>query len=80
MKGYHLVRNKNLKKIADTSFKLRTVYLYGLNEKADICEDDKNMKSFQSDESIVGSYFLACLEYFKGTKHVNMTTGKEYLY
>ena len=56
------------------------MYLYGLNEKADICEDDKNMKSFQSDESIVGSYFLACLEYFKGTKHVNMTTGKEYLY
>ena len=26
--------------------KLRTVYPYGLNEKIDICEDDKNVKVF----------------------------------
>ena len=30
--------------------KLRTEYPYGLNEKVDICEDDKNVKSFKSDD------------------------------
>ena len=34
--------------------KLRTEYPYGLNEKVDICEDDKNMKRFKSDNGIVG--------------------------
>ena len=34
--------------------KLRTVYPYGLNEKVDICEDDKNVKRFKSDDGIVG--------------------------
>ena len=37
--------------------KLRTVYPYGLNEKADVCEDDKNMKRFQSDDGIIGKLF-----------------------
>ena len=29
--------------------KLRTVYPYVLNEKEDICENDKNVKRFKSD-------------------------------
>ena len=37
--------------------KLRTVYPYGLNEKVDICEDDKNVKKFKSDDGIVGKLF-----------------------
>ena len=32
--------------------KLRTVYPYGLNDKVDICEDDKNMQRFKNDDSI----------------------------
>ena len=34
--------------------KLRTVYPYGLNEKVDTCEDDRNVKRFKSDDGIVG--------------------------
>ena len=37
--------------------KLRTVYSYGLNEKVDICENDKNVKRFKSDDGIVGDLF-----------------------
>ena len=32
--------------------KLRTVYPYGVNEKVDICKNDKNVK-----ESFVGKFF-----------------------
>ena len=60
--------------------KLRTVYLYGLNEKVGICENDKNVKKFKSDDGIVGDFFLVYLEYSKGTKHVDITIGKEYLF
>ena len=54
--------------------KLRPVYPYGLNEKEDICEHDKNVKRFKSHD-IVGKF----LTYFKGTKNEVMTTGQEYL-
>ena len=37
--------------------KLRTVYPYVLNEKVDICEDDKNVKRLKSDDGIVGKLF-----------------------
>ena len=57
--------------------KLRTVYPYGLNEKVDICEDDKIVKRLKSNDGIVGSYFLGHLHYFQRTKHIDMSTGKE---
>ena len=57
--------------------KLRTVYPYGLNEKVDICEDDKIVKRFKSDDGIVGSYFLGHRRYFQRTKHIDISTGKE---
>ena len=57
--------------------KLRTVYPCRLNEKVDICEDDKNVKRFESDDSIVGKLFPTLLDYFKGIKHIDMSTGKE---
>ena len=37
--------------------KLRTVYPYGLNKKVDICEDDKNVKRFKSDDDILEKLF-----------------------
>ena len=36
---------------------LRTMYPYDLNEKLDICEDDKNVKRFKSDDGIIGKLF-----------------------
>ena len=42
------------KRETEWMLKLRTEYPYGLNEKVDICEDDKNMKRFKSDNGIVG--------------------------
>ena len=39
--------------------KLRTVYPYGLNEKVDICEVDKNVKGIKSDDGIVGKLFTS---------------------
>ena len=42
----------------------------------DIFEDDKNVKRFKSNVGGVGKLFLGYLDYFKGTKHVDMTTGK----
>ena len=30
---------------------------YGPNQKVDICEDDKNVKRFKSDDGIVGKLF-----------------------
>ena len=44
--------------------KLRTVYPYGLNEKMDICEDDKNIKWFKSDDGIVWKLFPSLLKLF----------------
>ena len=46
----------------------------------DVCEADKNVKWFKSDDGIVGSYFLAYLDYFKETKHGDMLIGKNYLF
>ena len=37
--------------------KVRSEYPYGLNEKVDICEDDKNLKRLKSDDCIVGKLF-----------------------
>ena len=34
--------------------KLRTAYSCGLNEKVDVCEDDKNVKRLKSDNGTVG--------------------------
>ena len=45
------------KRETEWMLKLRTVYPYRLNEKVDICEDDKNVKRFESDDSIVGKLF-----------------------
>ena len=46
-----------LKNGTEWVLKLRTVYPYGLNEKVDICEDDKNVKRLKSDDGIVGKLF-----------------------
>ena len=45
------------KRETEWMLKWRTVYPYGLNEKVDICEDDKNVKRFKSDDGIVGKLF-----------------------
>ena len=55
--------------------KLRTVYPNGLNEKVDICEDDKNVKRFKSDDGIVGKLFPSLPRLFQRDqtcRHVNM--------
>ena len=39
--------------------KLRTMYLYSLNETLDIYEDDQNVKRFKSDDGIIGKLFLS---------------------
>ena len=69
------------KRETEWMLKLRTVYQYNLNEKVDICEDDKNMKKFKSDDGIVVKLFpRTYLNYFKGTKHVDITTGEGHLF
>ena len=68
------------KRETEWSLKLRTLYPYGLNEKVNICDNDKNVKRFKVMMVLWGSYFLSCLDYFKGTKHVDMKTEKEYLF
>ena len=45
--------------------KLRTVYPYSLNEKVDICEDDKNVKRFKIDDGIVGKLFPSLTRLFQ---------------
>ena len=45
--------------------KLRTVYSYGLNEKVDICKDDKNVKRWKSDDGIVVKLFPSLLRLFQ---------------
>ena len=45
--------------------KLRTVYPYDLNEKVVICEDDKNVKRFKSDDGIAGMLFPSLSRLFQ---------------
>ena len=45
--------------------KLRIVYPYGLHEKVDICEDDKSVKRFKSDDGIVGRLFSSLSTIFQ---------------
>ena len=45
--------------------KLKTVYPYGLNEKVNICEDDKKVKRFKSYGSVVGKLFLSLPRLFQ---------------
>ena len=45
------------KRETEWMLKLKTVYPCGLNEKVDICEDDKNVKRFKSYDGIVGKLF-----------------------
>ena len=37
------------------------MYPYGLNEKVDICEDDKSVKRFKSDDGVMGKLFASLL-------------------
>ena len=50
--------------------------LYCLNQKVDICEDDKNVDRFKSDDGIVGMLFTSLPRLFKRNKHVDMSAGK----
>ena len=62
------------KRETEWMLKLRTVYQYGLNEKVGICEDDKNVKSFKSDDVIVGKLFPSLPRLFQRDqtwRHVN---------
>ena len=34
---------------------------YGLNEKVDICEDDKSLERFESDDGVIGKLFASLL-------------------
>ena len=45
------------KRKTELILKLRNVYPYGVNEKVDICDNDKNVKRFKSDNGIVGKLF-----------------------
>lgn len=42
------------KRGTERMFKLRTMYLHGLNGKADTCEDDKKARRFKSNDRYVG--------------------------
>ena len=42
------------KRETEWMLKLRTVYPYGLNEKVDICDDDKNVKRFKNEVTATG--------------------------
>ena len=56
--------------------KLRTVYPNGLNEKVDICEDDKNVKRFKSDDGIVGKLFPSLHRLFERDQICRHVNGK----
>ena len=45
--------------------KLRTVHPYGLNEKVNVCEEDKNVKRFKSDDGIERKLFPSLLRLFQ---------------
>ena len=54
--------------------KLRTVYPYDLNEKVEICEDDKNVMRYESDDVIAGKLFPSLPRLFQRDqtcRHVN---------
>ena len=67
--------------------KLRAVYPNGLNEKVDICEDDKNVKSFKSDDVIVGKLFASLPRLFQrdqtcrdvNRKGINILNYKQFI-
>ena len=67
--------------------KLRTVYRNGLNEKVDICEDDKNVKRFKSDDVIVGKLFASLPRLFQrdqtcrdvNRKGINILNYKQFI-
>lgn len=50
-----------------------TLYPYSLNGKMDIFADDKNMTRSKKMMVLQGSYFVACLDYLKVMKHVDIT-------
>ena len=54
--------------------------LYCLNQKVDICEDDKNVDRFKSDDGIVGMLFTSLPRLLKRSKHVDMSAGKWFLF
>ena len=56
--------------------KLRTVYPYGLNKKVDICDDDKNVKRFKSDDGIVGKLFPSLHRLFERDQICRHVNGK----
>ena len=60
--------------------KLRTLYSYGLNEKVDVCEDDKNVKRFKRDYGIVGKLFPSLPRLFQREKTWRHANIKEYLF
>ena len=62
------------KRETELMLKLRTVYPYGLDEKVDTCEDDKNMKRFKIDDGIVRKLFSDLPRLFQSDqtcRHVN---------
>ena len=67
--------------------KLRTLCPYGLNEKVDICEDNKNVKRFQSDDGMVGRFFPRLPRLFQryriyrhvNRKEINILNYKEFI-
>ena len=63
------------KKETEQMLKSGTELPYGPNRKVDICEDDKNVKRFKSDDGIVGKLFPSLPRLFQRDqtcRHVNM--------
>ena len=56
-----------IKREIEWMLKLRTLYPYGLNEKLDIYEDDKNLKRFKSNV-IVGKLFPSLPRLFQSNQ------------
>ena len=62
------------KRETEWMLKLRTVYRFGRNEKVGICEDDKNVKRFKSDDGVGGKLFPSLPRLFQTDqpcRHVN---------
>ena len=53
------------KRKTEWTLKLRTLYSYGLHEKVDICENDKSMKMFKSDDDIIRKLFPSLVRLFQ---------------